>query len=38
MGDKRNIYKILVRKTRDKGHLENLILDERKVMDLSETE
>jgi hypothetical protein len=38
MGDKRNVYKILVKKTRGWGHLEYLGLDEKKVLGLSETE
>jgi hypothetical protein len=38
MGDKRNVYKILVRKTRERGRLEYLGLDERKVLGLGETE
>jgi hypothetical protein len=36
MGDKRNIYKILVRKTRERGHLKYLGLYERKLLCLSE--
>ena len=38
MGVKRNAYKIHVSKKKERGHLENLGLDERKVMGLSETE
>jgi hypothetical protein len=38
MGDKRNDYKILVRKKRERGHLEYLGLDERKALGLIEAE
>jgi hypothetical protein len=38
MGDKRKVYKILVRKTRERGHLKYLGLYERKLLGLSETE